>query len=41
VPQLKCAAYEVLYREFDGPHTIPADIALESVQWFNKAALNI
>jgi predicted esterase len=38
VPQLKRAGYEVLYREFEGPHTIPAEIAQESVHWFNKAA---
>jgi predicted esterase len=37
VPQLQRAGYDVLYREFDGPHTIPADIAQESVRWFNKA----
>jgi predicted esterase len=34
VPQLKRSGYEVLYREFNGPHTIPPDIARESVQWF-------
>ena len=33
VPQLKNAGYDVLYREFDGPHTIPPDIVRESVQW--------
>ena len=33
VPQLKSAGYAVLYREFDGPHTIPSDIVRESVQW--------
>lgn len=33
-PQLKSGGYEVLYREFDGPHTIPLEIARESVQWF-------
>ncbi len=35
-PQLKRAGYEVLYREFDGAHTIPPNIARESVQWFIK-----
>lgn len=39
VPQLKHAGYEVLYREFDGPHTIPADIAQESVRWFTQKAM--
>lgn len=37
VPQLKRVGYDVLYREFDGPHTIPANIAQESVRWLNKA----
>ena len=34
VPQLKRADYEVRYREFDGGHTIPPEIALEAVCWF-------
>ncbi|HWM92106.1 MAG TPA: phospholipase [Thermoanaerobaculia bacterium] len=34
VPQLKNAGYDVLYREFDGPHTVPPDIAKEAVKWF-------
>jgi len=24
----------VTYHEFDGPHTIPPDIAREAVEWF-------
>jgi phospholipase/carboxylesterase len=32
-PQLNRAGYEVVYREFNGPHTIPPDIARESAQW--------
>ena len=36
VPQLKEAGYEVRYREFDGPHTVPPDVARESVGWFLK-----
>jgi phospholipase/carboxylesterase len=36
VPQLKRAGYEVLYREFDGGHTISPDIALEAVGWFTR-----
>lgn len=36
VPQLKRAGYDVLYREFDGPHTIPPEIIQESVQWLTK-----
>jgi predicted esterase len=34
VPQLKRSGYDVLYREFNGPHTIPIDIAQESIRWF-------
>ena len=34
VPQLKRGGYDVFYREFEGPHTIPLDVASESVQWF-------
>jgi phospholipase/carboxylesterase len=36
VPQLKRAEYDVVYKEFDGPHTIPADIVRESVKWFTS-----
>jgi phospholipase/carboxylesterase len=34
VPQLKRECYAVLYREFDGPHAVPPDIAAEAVEWF-------
>ena len=34
VPQLQRADYEVLYREFDGPHTVPESIAHEGMTWF-------
>lgn len=34
VPQLQQAGYEVHYREFDGPHTVPPEIAGEAVDWF-------
>jgi phospholipase/carboxylesterase len=33
VPELRRAGYEVRYTEFDGPHTVPADIAREAVDW--------
>lgn len=36
VPQLKRGGYDVLYREFEGPHTIPPDIVSESVKWFTS-----
>lgn len=36
VPGLKQAGYEVRYREFDGPHTVPPSISLEALQWFAR-----
>ena len=36
VLQLRRADYEVLYREFDGSHTIPPKIRLEVVHWFTQ-----
>lgn len=33
-PQLQRADYDLLYREFDGPHTVPPEIAREAVVWF-------
>jgi phospholipase/carboxylesterase len=38
VSQLKRADYEVRYREFDGGHTIPPEIALEAVHYFTQRA---
>jgi phospholipase/carboxylesterase len=37
VPKLQRAGYDVLYREFDGPHTVPPEIAQEAVSWFVSA----
>ena len=34
VPQARRAGYEVVYREFEGPHTVPPDLAREAVGWF-------
>lgn len=34
IPQVQRAGYEVRYREFEGPHTVPAEIAREAVEWF-------
>jgi phospholipase/carboxylesterase len=34
VPQLRRAAYDVTYREFDGPHRTPPEIARAGVEWF-------
>jgi phospholipase/carboxylesterase len=36
VPQLDHAGYPVRYREFDGPHTVPASIAREALHWFSS-----
>jgi len=33
VPQLERARYDVQYKEFDGPHTVPPDIAKTAVEW--------
>jgi phospholipase/carboxylesterase len=33
VPELQRLGYDVIYREFDGPHTVPHDIAREAVAW--------
>jgi predicted esterase len=35
VPRLEREGYEVLYREFDGPHTVPKPIAREALDWFS------
>ena len=34
VPLTQNAGYDVRYREFDGPHTIPPEIAREALAWF-------
>ncbi|MFY0578314.1 alpha/beta hydrolase [Cystobacter fuscus] len=34
VPRVQGAGYSVLYREFDGPHTVPEDIAREALARF-------
>jgi phospholipase/carboxylesterase len=36
VPELERGGYEVLYREFEGGHTILPEIASEAVGWFTK-----
>ena len=38
VPRVKRAGYRVRYREFDGPHTVPPEIAGEAIAWFLKGA---
>ena len=34
VPRLQAAGYDVKYREFDGRHAVPTDIAREGLNWF-------
>jgi len=34
VPGLKRKGYAVEYREFEGGHTVPSDVAREAVDWF-------
>lgn len=34
VPRLQQAGYEVLYQEFDGPHTVPGEIRRAALEWF-------
>ena len=34
VPRVERAGYDVLYREFDGPHTVPPEIARSALAWF-------
>jgi phospholipase/carboxylesterase len=36
VPELGRSGYDVRYREFDGGHTIPPQIASEAVGWFTR-----
>ncbi len=35
VPRLEGAGYDVTYREFEGGHTVPPEIALEAINWFD------
>ncbi|MDQ3930178.1 MAG: alpha/beta hydrolase-fold protein [Chloroflexota bacterium] len=37
VPKLERLGYDVRYREFEGPHTVPPEIAREAVTWFTEA----
>ncbi len=41
VPQLQRTGYNVLYREFNGPHTVPNAIALEGMTWFTQAITSL
>lgn len=33
VPSLREQGYDVTYREFDGPHVVPPDLAAEAAEW--------
>lgn len=37
VPAVRRAGYDVRYREFDGPHVVPPEIAREALDWFLAA----
>jgi phospholipase/carboxylesterase len=34
VPELSQSGYQVTFREFDGPHTVPREITEEAMRWF-------
>jgi predicted esterase len=36
VPQFQKSGYNVTFEQFDGPHTVPPDIARKAIQWFLK-----
>jgi phospholipase/carboxylesterase len=38
VPELRRAGYAVDYREFDGPHTVPAASVREAFDWMSRRA---
>jgi phospholipase/carboxylesterase len=35
-PLLQQAGYKVDFREFDGPHTVPPEVAREAMEWFQR-----
>lgn len=36
VPKLRGEGYEVEYKEFEGPHAVPADVARAAVDWMGR-----
>jgi predicted esterase len=38
VPNLKRMGYKVTYREFEGKHTLPPEVASEAMRWFMSLA---
>ena len=41
VPALRDGGYDVRYEEFDGPHTVPPELAQAGFEWFLGAALQL
>jgi phospholipase/carboxylesterase len=37
VPELKREGYRVTYREFEGKHTLPPEVAAEAMRWFMES----
>lgn len=33
-PELQRVGYDITFRQFEGPHTVPPDIARDAVRWF-------
>ena len=36
VPELSRAGYDVRYNEFEGPHTVPAEVVRDALDWFGQ-----
>jgi predicted esterase len=41
VPALEDAGYDVTYREFDGPHTVPPEIVDDALAWLDQLAVPV
>lgn len=39
VPRLRSMSYDVTFREFEGRHELPADIASEALRWMLSVAI--
>lgn len=35
-PALHGAGYDLVYREFDGGHTVPGEVVREAMDWFTE-----
>jgi predicted esterase len=38
VPRLRSMGYDVTFKEFDGRHELPPDIAMEALKWVTAPA---